>query len=274
MGVGEARGIGADGTECQLQWRIFELPTNWSLNSRGSLWHGAESWNWAAPYKASEKKSTPLLLTFFSLPSDFRCSTPSCLSDWALQHQPHSFPWGSGPIFSVSPQLSSLSYFPALNSSDGIFPIAMFPFQTTVISFTHQTRKSGSPKEHPYMSVSVFLDSWKMNVSPEHKNDMAGREQYLELKNWDSRSTPPLAQLCQVQHSQLQLRTLWSGQSLCSDVRSRFESGYYIDWGWGSCWSLAPGSLGLLTILKSMGQSCIIKKHSPQKVNSGPTEKY
>ena len=77
-----------------------------------SLWHGAESWNCDACHRR-KWKTTPLLLTFSSLPSDFSCSALPSLRDWAgvttVTHPPHHFRCGLGPLLSVGPQSSPLS---------------------------------------------------------------------------------------------------------------------------------------------------------------------
>ena len=211
---------------------------------------GAESWHWGAWHKASEK-NTPLLLTSFSLPLDFRCSTPSSLSDWAddtFATPAPLFPLGSEPCLCYkSPELSTLSCFPAL-SSDVIFPISLFPYQTTVISPEHQTRNSGSPEEYPYTHVGVFLDSWKASVDPELKND-GGKRMAPRVKNRGPGPAPPFAQLCPFQHAQLSPATLWSGQSGSSSAGTG-KGGLNLvitstgDGVAGCCWSLVPWRQG------------------------------
>ena len=122
---------------------------------------------------ASEK------LFLFSLPflvSPWIADAPPLpsLRDWVdvtvVTPAPPFPPWSGPSPFGRSPELSTLSYFPAL-SSEVITPRSMFPYQTTVTPSRHQIRNSGSSKEHPYTHAGVILDSWKINASPEFSEE-------------------------------------------------------------------------------------------------------
>lgn len=161
------------GREFWLSKGPVKIPIPWSLKSAYDTGQRAETGMHTTD--ASEK----LLLCSLPFPVSPRISAalplPS-LHDWAgvttvtVVIPAAPFPLWSGPFnFCRSPELFTL-YFPAL-SSEMIIPRSMFLYQTTVTSSTHQIRNSGSSKEHPFTYVGVFLDSWKINASPEFSEE-------------------------------------------------------------------------------------------------------